>query len=577
MTDLTQLSDEQIQALAAQYTPAPHTAVQPLPQSYLSDPNTPEARAKNAAWEAQFGPTSGQSAFSLARAGVGQGMTNVVRHVGNLVGLESDQGIRNAKELDAPLLNTLPGRLGAIGGETSLIVPATMGGEMAAGTTALGTRILASPVLTGTLEGAGIGATMGDPGERAKSALVGALSGAAVPAATAIGKRLAYGLKRTPEAQLLLDQGVSLTPGQMNPKGSMNLIEQSADRVPGVGPLIDASRENAEQQFGRAVIQQGAAPGAVIKPSHNINDMFDQAAQSWDPIYAQVHGYPIRPVIMNQGANVPLSNALEQASRVPGLRAGQQRAINDRLQSWLQTLPGNPMSEDFIGRNSIRSLIRNEERNLGRAVNAGQTDAPLIREAYERAERAVTNTLESQLPADAATVLRNADQGYSQLKIIQNAVAAAKDNSAGLTPSKLSTAIAQSTDKSIYARGGGGPLRDLASAGTRVFETTVPPTGVRTAAALAAGGLGYTSPHLALPAMAAGGTGALLAAATPLGRRIAAGQTLPQTVAQKLIGALTSSTQPWQRELVGLTARSALNRAAQPYLLPSSTAAQPAQ
>lgn len=520
-------------------------------------------------------PTHGMSQGQLLLSGIGRGMANTARQIGNVSGIVPNSTMADYAKVDAPLLGTGAGKFGSMTGEAAALVPLTMGAEGAAGTTAMGAKLLASPVLRGIVEGAGQGALMGGPGNRAAGAVVGGATGGALPLGGRIVNAAAQGTARTPEAQLLLDRGVSLTPGQMNPKGSLNLLEQSVDRIPGVGPLIDSSRENAEQQFGRAVIQEGAAPGAAITPSHNINDMFDQAANSWDPVYAQVHGYPVSPQIVNQGANIPLSQALQQAARIPGLSGSRQRSINAWLQSRLSGLPQNPMSEDYIGSNSIRSAIRGQIRNLTRGVNAGQVDAPLMRDAYTRAESAVTQALESQLPPDAADVLRNADAGYAKLKVIENAVAGSKDQAAGLTPSKLSNAIAQSTDKAAYARGAGGSLRDLAGAGTKVFETTVPPTGVRTAAALGAAGLGYASPHVALPIMGAGAGGALLAAATPLGRRLAAGQTRPQRVAQQLTQALMGATTPAQRQIAALTARTALNRTVPTYLLaPTAPARQ---
>lgn len=514
-------------------------------------------------------PTNGMSDAELLAAGFGRGIANVGRQIGNVAGIESNADLAEANRLDAPLLRTGAGGLGNLAGETGILAPLTMGAEMPLAGTAVGARLLASQILRGITEGAATGALMAGPGNRAQGAGMGALTGGALPGAGAAGNRLINGVARTPEAQLLLNQGIPLTPGQMNPKGSANLIEQSADRVPLVGPLIDASRENAEQQFGRAVIQQGAAPGAKITPSHNINEMFDQAADSWDPIYQQVHGFPVAPVVVSGGARFPLSQILSAAARVPGLKPSQQSAINDWLQARLRALPTNPMSEDYIGKDSLRSAIRGQQRNLVRASNAGQVDAPLMLQAYERAENAVTSALDSQLPADASATLRNADQGYAQLKIIERAVASTKDQVAGLTPSKLSNAIAQSANQSAYARGQGGPLRDLASAGTRVFETTVPPTGVRTLAGLAAGAAGYASPHIALPIMGTAGAASLLGAATPLGRRLAAGQTAPQLVAQRALGSLTSSAPPWALPVGGVLARQALNRGVPQYLTAS--------
>ena len=549
MSDFGDVSNEQLQLLLDQIPPDSQTPTPVVNKGALGHLPVPLPGGSD-------DPTAGMTDAQRTLAGLGRGMTNVFRQIGNVAGLKSDASLAEANKYDQPLLNTSAGNFGNLLGEASVLAPATAAGEMALGASPLA-GLLAHPVALGALEGAGQGALMAGPGSRGAGAIAGGLTGAAVPAIGSALDTAIRGLSRTPEAQLLLDKGIPLTPGQMNPKGNANLIEQSADRLPVVGPMIDSARENAEQEFGRAVIQQGAAPGAKITPSHNINEMFDEAKSSWDPVYAQVHGYPIKPAVGNQ----PLSAALQAASQVPGLSKSQQFSINSWLQNRLGALPTNPKSEDYIGKDSLRSAIRGQVRNLTRSVNAGQIDAPLMRQAYENAEDAVTRTLESQLPPQAVATLRGADMGYAQLKVIENAVAAAKDQASGLTPSKLSSAIYASSDKSQYARGAGGPLRDLASAGTKVFETTVPPTGVRTPLAMAAAGLGYAYPHVALPLMGAGAAGGLMAAATPFGRRLSAGQTVGQQALQSLMNSVPGQTiVPWG----GLAARQITNRALAP-------------
>lgn len=540
-------SPEEIQQFAVQQG----IALNPTGPRPGVDPRAiPLTRAPGSAeWNAKYGPLSDQNDLERVLAGTGQGMVNVGRQVGNMVGLVPDSSMTEAAKYDAPLLSDPSGRFGSAVGTTAALAPATMGAEYAAGLSPLTAALLRSRALTGAAEGSGQGAVLAGPGNRGSGAITGAITGAALPVGGSIAGKAIYGAKRTPEAQLLLDQGVSLTPGQMYPKGTANLIEQSLDKVPGVGPLVDMSRENAEQQFGRAVIQRGAAPGTTVTPSHNITDMYDQAAASWDPVYAQVHGYPID--------TAGLDVALEQASRVPGLSPQRQGSINDWLQHRLGALGGMPQSEQIIGKNGLRSAIRAQQRNL---LNTTDVDAPLMREAYEQAENAVNGTMIPQLPPQAAQILQDADRGYASLKLIGNAVNRSGDQLSGLTPAKLSIAIRQATDAGAYNRGAGGDLRDLARAGTSVFETTVPPTGVRTLGGLAAGALGYASPHVALPIMATAGGGAVLGAATPLGRRLAAGQTRPQTAAQSLISALQSNAPQISREVAAQTARAAINQ-----------------
>jgi hypothetical protein len=101
------------------------------------------------------------------------------------------------------------------------------------------------------------------------------------------------------------------------------------------------------------------------------------------------------------------------------------------------------------------------------------------RQLLQNAERATTQAMESQLSPDMAAALRATDAQYALYKTIENAVGRAGDSPSGFTPHQLTTAIRQSISDPAFARGGGGDLRQLSSAGRRVFESVSPPTGAR--------------------------------------------------------------------------------------------------
>jgi hypothetical protein len=318
----------------------------------------------------------------------------------------------------------------------------------------------------------------------------------------------------------------------MNPSGVLNQGEQALEHAWGVGPFVRNVRDNAEHQYQAAVIQRGAAPGAPpIQPSGNIHDMLQQAYDSYAPLYQQAHGYPVRPsIVRTAGGDIPLDRAFTQAAQAPGVPRSLQQSENAWLQDRLTQLPRNPQSEDLL---QLRSDIRQRARNANLKTD---TDSGHIANINSRAERSVSAALQSQLPPEPLRALASADSNYGNYKIIENAVAKSKDNLAGLTPQKLSQSIYDSAADPAYARGAGGPLRDIARAGTSVFQTVVPPNGatVATLGGLAAAGL--THPY----ATAAGGTGLAALTLTPTGRRLAAGLTAPQQAAQRLVTALNN-------------------------------------
>lgn len=535
-------------------------------------------------------PLYGESEGQMTLEGVGRGMVNVARHVGNLVSmtdmgatpqerfmmgaggqsppgashpLVSDQDLANAKELDEPLMSQPAGRFGSTIGETAVLTPAVLGGEGALGATGLGARVLASAPARGMAEGAGQGALMSDPGERGAGALTGAATGLAIPAAMTSGQRLAYGLQRTPEAQQLIDQGVRLTPGQMNPEGIWNKIEENIRGVPVVGNVVEHARTQAQQDFQRGVIEEAAAPGHSLQStSKDPNVLFQEAQDSYKPLYKAAEGFPVQPMIPSQ--NQTLAYAMRQAANNKAVGAGADVRQNaqDFLDGQLQAqaekanATGGWKSEHLI---QLRSAINEEIRGAGQD-QAGKKYAQLLTNARNQ----VTNSINSQIPPDAATALKTANDAYPKLAIIRDAIKRGGDQATGFTPAQLSSSVKEASDTNQYARGG-GLMRDWSSAGRDIFTERNPRTGASHGTTGTLAGAAYALHHFVpgaqIPA-AVGTAGALGMIGTQTGRDILAGQTVPQQATQRLIEGLRQSMSPGQREIAGAVSRTAVNRAA---------------
>jgi hypothetical protein len=462
-------------------------------------------------------------------AGMGQGAVNLGRQAANLVGLKSDEELQAAQEADRELLGTGAGRAGSIAGE--ILATAPVGGAIGAGGRALGLTSKLGRLATGAVgQGAAEGALTAGPGNRGAGAALGAAGGAIIPAVgTAALRGIARGIEPTSAARRLMREGVDLTPGQMNPSSSIGQIEEAATNLPGFGPAIQRAREGAQQGWQRAAIGKGGAPGSLP-------GTVDEAYQSFGPAYGQAKGFPTSPSIMRTaGGDIPLATfpqtrgAFEAAARDPNVMAdvAKRKQVNAWLQNKLTQLPGagrgtQPMdSADLL---KLRSDIRDQIRTAGKGAQPDDAQVAILRNA----EQAITDALESQLPRQATDALRSTDRAYSQYKIIEDATRRAGDQLQGMTPSQLSAAVRAATPAGVYARGGGGPLRQLAGAGKQVFDTRTPPTGARLATL---GGLGWLIG--AKPAAALAGA-AGLAATTKAGRKVLAGGTAAQKRAKAL-------------------------------------------
>jgi hypothetical protein len=571
--DLTSLSDErlldQARAAGVDATMLLQTLHQPTrlrpvtPDQYTIDrrntKGTPEWLEKN-------GPLSGKSEGYRVAAGAGQGVVDVGRHLGNLVGLIPDEDIERYKQLDAPLKADPNGRVGGVLGAAAPLAIPGMGIE--ALTARYAPMLAASRVASGALQGAGQGYIMGDPGNRGASTVAGLIGGGVIPAAGSAVNVIRRGVNPTPAARQLLDAGVDLTPGQMNPAGTLNKLEESARTLPIVGPAIEKARGDAQAQFQKAVMQDAAAPGSKLQtPPGDINKLFDEAYRTYEPLYDQAKGFPIYPKIVNQnGVDIPLPNALRYATQDRSVQIGnkERKQVADWLDNQLTQLshahPGKLLdSEDLL---TLRSTIRTQ----GRQYNNGSSVAERATgQLYNNAEDAITKTLESQLPADAMNALNAADTGYAKLKVVEDAVARAKDRPGGFTGNQLSEAVKGSTTKQRYARGQGN-LRDWSSAGQEIFSTRTPMTGATLAPVLGTAAVGYAHPAVAAPLV--GGLAGLTL--TQLGRKMAAGNTAPQralnTVAQRISDAAqragnAAGLSPMQQAAVGAAGNDVLRGA----------------
>jgi hypothetical protein len=506
-------------------------------------------------FEREYDATDGMSTTQRTLAGIGRGMSNIGRNLKNIVGMESDESLAEKNAMDADLLNTRAGSVGNFIGEAAAITPLTLGigaglGAVGRGTSAA-SRFLGNPLTRGGAEGAAQGFVSAGPGNRGEGAVIGGAFGTALPAVGGAISTAAKGLKRTPDAQALLDRGVSLTPGQMNPTGMVNQIEESLQSVPLVGSVVRSARDNAEQQFNRAAVGEVAA-APISTAAKTVGEQLDEAYKSFAPLYAQGKGFPVGARIVNtNGPDVPIADALgklgnkPRAGLVPADRTNEVRALKDQLNEVIQAAKkkGGMDSNDLL---KFRSTIREAKRGFS---GPGAKESAM-RKLYDEADDVVTQALDSQLPPSAMAAVRTADKKYGSYKVLEDAVSRARDRPNGFTGTMLSQAVRDSTPESLYARGGGGPLRDLAKAASNSFEVRAPATGVR---------LGTIGAAALFPTFGVPIAGGLLGlAGTQTGRKVAAGQTVLQRQLQAQIDKLGGKLAPVERDLLARYARGLL-------------------
>jgi hypothetical protein len=461
------------------------------------------------------------STAERAMFGVGSGVTNVAQNIGNIFGLVEDETVRETRALTQPLRETTAGRIGEFGGElaTSLIPAAGAARVIGAAAKVLPALsrapALARAIGVGATEGAVQGAVTAGPGDRGEAAYLGAATGGLFPAVGAAYRSARAGVRPTPAARALTQQGVDLTPGQMNPRGILGQLEEVTEALPFVGPTVRGAREESWRQTKKLVAENAAPPGFQSVIPDNQNKAVDALRKGYNEAYKIVEGIDVTPFGLSTG----FKQAVRDRSTL--VKKDDVGSVARFLNNELSAIQGRGIikSEDLL---RIRSNIREQLR--ARDISSG-AERLLI-----NAEKAVTDSLDSQLPADAMSALKAIDNQYAKFVVFRRAVEKGKEFD--FTPNQLSLAVKEATDAGEYAAGG-GRLREISNPAADVFSTTQPKTG-RMVATLGALGLGGYSAYQDPTGAALPLAGLGLLYGTSAGRRLAMGQSAAQLRARAL-------------------------------------------
>lgn len=477
--------------------------------------NTPEAAAMTHTVASQPSDARGPTPFTVDKKtgkvrpltgmekavyGFGLGARNIGLNVAEMLGLTSPERVREAQAEGAPITGRFPGNVGAFAGETAALLPVGMGAGGAA--TRLG--MVPRGVLAGAAEGAAQGAVAAGPDDRLSGLAMGAATGGALPSAKRMAQLLGRGAPMTPNARRLTQRGVELTPGQMNPEGSLAMVEEVLQGVPVIGTRIRQAREQGWAQTQNLIAKEAAPPGYTPQPRNDANVMFRDLVEAYDDAYEIGKGYPMLPVIRpDKGPDVPLTKALQVPRGAVGTDEGRAYAasvLTNELSS-LRGLGVKLQSDDLL---DMRSRIRTEIRNLKKMQNAPVGAEGIL----ESAEQKITAALDSQLPSGVKDKIRAIDAKYGNFKVVENALSRAKDRPEGFTPAQFSQAVREGTPSRMGYAAGGGRMRDISKAGADVFQPRQPMTGRQLGGLLtvgaATGGAGMLAPVATGLALGAG-------------------------------------------------------------------------
>lgn len=371
----------------------------------------------------------------------------------------------------------------------------------------------------------GIGAIMGAIGSEAAGAtheLTGnpaltASAGLLAPAGAA--KVAGGGVKLSPQAQLLADEGVTLTPGQIK-GGAIRRAEDAATSIPVLGDAIKSAQRKGIETFDAAALNRALEPiGAKLQGHLKGNQAVEYAYGKLGDAYDS-----LLPNLKGDLNSVPGAGALPKTAGQAAPPSFRQEIENIRQMG--QNLPepqrgqlGRILDREIIdrftaqGKASGETLKEIESKLGGIAKRAGKSDDYDVRtmgDAVQEAQNAMRRMVENVNPAYQGE-LAKINAGYANFKKVQNAASKIGAQDGVFTPAQLHAAVRsgdQSKDKARFAEGN-ALMQDLSTAGKSTLSQTVPDSGTPMRGALMyslahplrAAGLGVPIAAASLPYM----------------------------------------------------------------------------
>lgn len=486
------------------------------------------AALDNPAGSAIEGNSFGQNLLS----GLGRGITQVGRGIGERLGVLSPQDIDASRQMDAPLMSTTGGKIGSPLGSAAVLAPAAFipGVNTVAGGAALGAASgLAEPTGTGesVLGNVARGAMLGG-GTSAAVNLAPNLIKAAVQPFTARGKQNIAG-------DALNQFGAIGTPAAASTPG-WNPTLAEAMQTPGAS-VLQQSVGSMGGEAGNAIAQRTMANnGAAIQALRGLAGtpesqklavaMRDYMAK---PLYAQAAtdgidqgmAAALKPQIDNLMERPSMQAAVERAKNIFGEQSvtlakqgdvGGLQMVKQALDDIIEKAPDN----SSIGRNELGAL----QQTRSDLISTMQDIAPKLREADQQYatfsrpinESAVANAMEDKLvpslmsdfnqPArmtanNYANAMRNLDQQIPKMtnypgSTVENTMSPGGMNVLNGIKSDLANR-AQAQDMAGLARGGNSATAQNLS-GQNIVKNIAGPLGIPQSLAqkLAASSIGQT-------------------------------------------------------------------------------------
>lgn len=417
-------------------------------------------------------------ALANGLAGAGKAFMDAGRGLGIV-----DSADESTKAAEKKMMSSTAGKVGNIAGGAAILAP-----------TALipGANTVGGAALVNGLANAAL--TEGGLAERGKSALAGAAGGA-------LGQSVMRGISRVvkpetaPEVKQLIDDGISLTPGQIM-GGAARRMEDAMTSVPIIGDAIKAAQRRGIEDFNKVALSRAVNPiGGEVQGvgREAVESAKQQLGKAYDDLLPSMQANTLEPQFVQN-----MSNLRGLAASLPEREAKQfdtivARELEQRL------APNGVLSGDNL--KAAQAGLRDQANGFSTATDGYQRQ---LGGALKQAEQEVRDLVVRSSP-DKAAELAKVNEGYANFKRIQRAAAGVGAQDGVFTPAQLQSAVKaldKSKDKARFSEGN-ALMQDLTDAAKSRLSQTVPDSGTPfRLATMATLGAGAFNPLIPLSAIA---------------------------------------------------------------------------
>lgn len=308
--------------------------------------------------------------------------------------------------------------------------------------------------------------------EKGKQAGLGAAGGVAGRVLTQATGRALQGVTPSREAQLLLDEGVPITPGQLV-GGAFGRAENAATSTPWLGSAIAQSYQRGTEGLNRALYRRALAPigrealaDTVEVGRGGVRDVRNELSRAYDGVLDRVTFQADQPFLQNVARVQQMMGSLpEEHQRI--------------FQNTLDTNFGTRLTPSLRASGESVKALESELRRVARIYRGSDRGADReLASALDEVGSQVRQALSRSNPREARA-LQAIDQGWAQYARLRDAASRAGSEGGVVTPGQLSAAVRAGDHRVGHGGFASGEAlgQDLSDAARRVMVSKVPDSG----------------------------------------------------------------------------------------------------